>query len=58
MKDSYNKPEVIKNGYRKTKANCTSVDQWYYTYGPDATTYVVEFERGFVTRVVRGTHKP
>lgn len=58
MKDSYSKPEVIKNGFKKIRANCSSVDQWYYTYGPEKITYVVEFERGFVTRVVRGENRP
>ena len=58
MKDSYSKSEVIKHRFRKIKSNCTNVDQWYYTYGPEKITYVVEFERGFVTRVVRGNDKP
>lgn len=58
MKDSYKKSEASHSNGKQKDTGCIDIDQWYYTQGPNKTTYVVEFEKGFVTRVVRGADKP
>lgn len=40
------------------EVSCKSVDQWFYTYGFNNTTYVIEFEGGYVARIRKGRGKP
>lgn len=58
MTDSYTAPSKISANDKQKIFSCKSVDQWYYTYGPNKTSYVIEFENGFVTRVLQGRDKP
>ena len=58
MIDSYTTTEKIKTNKGIIEVSCKNVDQWYYSYGPKETTYVVEFEGGFVARVRQGRDKP
>lgn len=58
LKDSYTKSESVDVSGKTTGISCATVDQWYYSHGPNKTTYVVEFEKGFVSKVVRGADKP
>jgi len=58
MIDSYTTPATLTDNHKKRTVSCKSVDQWYYTYGANKTTYVIEFEGGFVTRVLQGRDKP
>jgi len=58
LKDHYNKHETVMLNGKDEEVTCLQVDQWYYRYGTNQTTYIVEFEKGFVTRVIRGRDKP
>lgn len=60
MKDSYETQEIVVNDNKRrvTKINVSKIDQWYYTFGTNKTTYVVEFEKGFVVQVIRGEDQP
>ncbi len=58
MKDSYTQTEKILVDGKEEEFSCSHIDQWYYSIGVNKTTYVVEFEAGFVVRVVKGRDKP
>ena len=58
MVDSYTKSETITLNKIKKEISCNSVDQWYYSYGENQTTYIVNFERGFVVSIRQGRDKP
>ncbi len=58
MKDSYTRREkIILNG-KEEEIACTHVEQWYFSYGVNKTTVIVEFVGGFVTQVRQGRDKP
>ena len=58
MVDSYQKSEKVTLQNKELDVNCVIVDQWYYKYGQSKTTYIVEFEGGFVSRVRKGQSAP
>jgi len=57
MVDSYTKTETDRIN-DKDVTRCITVDQWYYSFGDNQTTYVIDFEGGFVARVKQGRDKP
>jgi len=57
--DRYNKIIQRDNaGEGPVEKSCETVDQWYYNYDLDKSTYVIEFERGFLVRVKKGQVAP
>lgn len=58
MVDSYTKSETVDSDKDGGKESCENVDQWYYTNGPNKTTYVIEFEGGFVSGIRQGQDGP
>jgi len=58
MVDSYTKTETISFKDEDKDVSCITVDQWYYSYGPNKTTYIIDFEGGFAVRVRQGRDKP
>ena len=58
MVDSYTKSETVNTHKAVKRVSYENVDQWYYTNGPNKTTYVIEFEGGFVSGIRQGQDGP
>ncbi len=58
MVDGYTKTETIIVNKEEVDVSCKHIDQWYYSYGANRTTFVVEFISGFVSGVRQGRNKP
>ena len=59
LTDSYIKTGTVNTDRGETTAiSCESVDQWYYHYAGNQKTYIIEFERGFVSRIRQGRDSP
>ncbi|MEM7466566.1 MAG: DUF2845 domain-containing protein [Pseudomonadota bacterium] len=53
-KDSYSKITRIGDGRDRVYGVCEQIDQWYYINPDSKASYVLEIERGFVKRILRG----